>query len=254
MKKLMILFCYGFVLGGCAFQGSGYNRKLVRTRLKSINDSSLFIDTARINRYRLNLKSLGSKHRVLDISDGKGIKLINESTPFPRKGFVEFASTFQIFIRNEDGVKISQTDISIYPPLRMSSWTLIDKYFVAMDEYYGNGRIKSRRILSKFNFEIGSKYEYDQDGNVVSVVDTDDGFKFDYEDVMKFYIRKWKSLDYEGFPVKIIKGYLPEDPAKKTWILSHRLEDGTGLSELYFLDALDGKVLKIIKKDERARP
>ena len=123
-----------------------------------------------------------------------------------------------------------------------------------MDEYYGNGRIKSRHILSKFNFEIGFKYKYDEDGNVVSVVDTDDGFKFGYEDVMKFYVRKWKSLDYAGFPVKIEKDYLPGNPDKKVWVLSHRLEDGTGLSELYFLDALDGNVLKIIKKDERVRP
>ena len=191
---------------------------------------------------------------MLDITDGRGDRLISDNTPFPKKLIYDAGSSYVIYEYDRKGVQISQTNIIIHAPLRMTSWRKIDKYFVAMDAYYGNGRINSRRIISRFGFEVGSKYKYDQAGNVVSVVDTDDGFKFDYEDVMKFNIRKWKSFDYEGFPVKIIKGHLPEDPGKKTWVLSNRLEDGTGLSELYFLNAHDGKVLKVIKRDERVRP
>lgn len=209
------------------------------------------IDTAIFNKYIRQLDKKGKPH-MLDLLDTLKIESkVDSQIIVQRRIFRLLGGEYILTEFNFDGEMIKETKLlQYYPEIQVKE--RIDKYFISFDEYYLSGLIKSRLIRSKFNFYVGKKYYYDEEGDLVNMVDTDEGYHFTYEDVLKFYVRKWKRLvdDDYGIPVKIDRGTIVNDNNKKYWSLTHKNEK-TGLSDVYFLDSQSGRVFKKLLVDER---
>ena len=106
----------------------------------------------------------------------------------------------------------------------------INPYFQINKKFYTNDTIKEKNIWCEFGFNVGKQYYYDESGELIQVIDHDEGYDFTLEDVMgfcernRFYFNnfhKYKNLyslkketDENNNPVWHIRYYASTEPAE----------------------------------------
>lgn len=94
--------------------------------------------------------------------------------------------------------------------------------------------------------QIGIWYEFDEQGNLVKEINTDEGYTFGWEQVLEYCeenkIEVTKGYVKGGFQTTI---YKEELEGKKVWVISHLLSP-----ILIARKTLDGTTGKILKTEE----
>lgn len=66
----------------------------------------------------------------------------------------------------------------------------INPYIYLYKEFYPNDSLKVKGLYTILDFRIGKWYYYDTIGNLINVIDTDEGYDFTAEDIIKFCIKE----------------------------------------------------------------
>ena len=151
-------------------------------------------------------------------------------------------NTGNIFIINKKGDTIKNYD---YEPNEKGGYILLEHvppYLRVEKYYYSNGNIRSKNIGSWLGFTIGKSYVFDENGVVKEMVDHDIGYKFVFDDVVKFCNKHKVSLiwDPERGHNWITKKLYHLEPA---WYITGYPDKETQKFEIVILDGKNGKIL-----------
>lgn len=88
-------------------------------------------------------------------------------------------------------------------------------------EFYENGNIKTKGVYCWFGFKIGKWYNYDVNGNIIKVEDTDKGFSFSTNDIFLFAENRKISLEKKdgGKRTEILK--YTDSENKSYWFIQY---------------------------------
>ncbi len=122
--------------------------------------------------------------------------------------------------------------------------------FHTVKNFYLNGKIENKGITFNNGSEYGVWYEFDQEGNFIKEINTDEGYDFGWLDVIKYCNKHQIKLD-QGYPKRggiKTEIYKVEEEGEKVWIISYY--DPT--KEQIFEVTLDGKTGKELKRRKLA--
>jgi hypothetical protein len=214
MLRIFIFFIC-FLLCSCAVDRERLDLSKVQQRVQHMKIQANHIDTTLLKGYIRELKRRNVK--AIKFNDTLELELSDRTY---RNFFADLGGEYVLYEHDQNG------DIKKVTRFHSSGFYVeekIDEYFTYLEQYYPNGWIQSRSIMSNFNFYIGKKYYYDEKGNLINVFDTDNGYRFTYKDALMFYIRTWKKLRDDRYhkPVRINKTVIAEDNDRKIWLLRH---------------------------------
>ncbi|AZA55542.1 hypothetical protein EG348_10690 [Chryseobacterium sp. G0201] len=125
----------------------------------------------------------------------------------------------------------------------------LNTYFKINKFFFKNGNVKMKGYLFHEGSAIGIWYHFDESGKLIKEENTDDGYDFKPEDVVKYC---------ESHKIKLPKGYQDsvyqtsvykkEIDGKKVWQISYVI--AVGKEEFIEEITLDGKTGKLIKKKQ----
>lgn len=74
-------------------------------------------------------------------------------------------------------------------------------------EFYSNENIKTKGAYCKYGFKVGLWYSYNENGELTETQDHDEGFAFNFEDVLSFCSENQITLERKtsGYPSQIYK-------------------------------------------------
>ena len=120
-------------------------------------------------------------------------------------------------------------------------------YFMIIKNHFPNGNIDIKGIGFNNGSQYGIWYKFDKKGNLVEEINTDKGYDFGWEQVIKYCednkIALTKGYERGGWQTTI---YKEEIEGKKVWIITYQLPVGDKLMEI----TLDGKTGKELKQKE----
>lgn len=124
---------------------------------------------------------------------------------------------------------------------------LKNSYLVLNKKYYSNGFIKQKAISFINGYPISYVYEFDENGNLIKTINTDEGYGFNWKQII-IYCEKNKIpltkgfKEFDGFQTRIFKN---EIDSKKIWEITYQIS-GDELLKI----TLDGKTGKELKKEK----
>lgn len=113
-------------------------------------------------------------------------------------------------------------------------------------EFYPDNNIKIKGIYCWFGFKIGKWYNYSEDGNLISVVDYDEGFNYSINEIFQYCETNNISLEKKqsGLRTEISKYIAPDQ--KRYWYIQYPNYEKQCFINIQ-IDALTGMV--ILKKE-----
>ncbi len=115
-----------------------------------------------------------------------------------------------------------------------------------MKLFYSDGNIKEKGLYFNNGSQYGIWYEFDEKGNLVKEINTDEGYSFGWKEVIAYCEKKEIELTegYErgGYQTEILK---QEKSGKKVWVISYLLSP-----VLICKETLDGITGKLIDSEE----
>lgn len=189
----------------------------------------------------------------------KGIKMENEEILIPR--ITKELETFNIerFYKNGSSSfkELKDDNLVVYTgdtknsikKLGFSEKTYpINSYFSIVKNYFPNGNIEIKGVTFNNGSEYGTWYEFNEEGVLISEENTDEGYDFDWIDIINYCIKNEITLE-KGQPEKggiKTEIYKNEKDEKKVWVISYYDSDKYEYLEL----TLDGKTGNQIEKRE----
>ncbi|WP_267403387.1 MULTISPECIES: hypothetical protein [unclassified Chryseobacterium] len=122
-------------------------------------------------------------------------------------------------------------------------------YFKVYKFFYNNGNIEKKGLLFNEGSQIGVWYYFDESGKLIKEENTDEGYDFKPEDVIKYCeihkIKLPKGYQDSGYQTSVQKRELD---GKKVWAISY----STTVEREDFIEEiiLDGKTGKLIRKKQ----
>ncbi|KAF2515036.1 hypothetical protein EYY60_02980 [Flavobacterium zhairuonense] len=118
-------------------------------------------------------------------------------------------------------------------------------------EFYPNNSIKTKGVYCWFGFKIGKWYNYDENGDLVSTEDFDNGFKYNVNQVFSYCQKNGISLEKKesGYKTTISK-YKSNTDNKNYWIIRYPNYD----KQVYINFEMDGINGNVVKKVESPFP
>ncbi|WP_326982454.1 hypothetical protein VUJ46_20080 [Chryseobacterium sp. MYb264] len=116
--------------------------------------------------------------------------------------------------------------------------------------FYKNGYIKKKGILFSEGSQIGIWYYFDESGKLIKEEDTDSGYLFKPEDIIKYCKKNNIELskgyhERDGYQTSIYKN---EVDGKKVWLISYINSLNKQDKEIKL--TLDGQTGKVVKREE----
>ncbi len=116
----------------------------------------------------------------------------------------------------------------------------IDELFYYNEVYYLNGNIKFKGISSWLGFSIDESYKYNREGNLVEVVNNDQDYLFNYEEVLKFC--NANNIELQFNKMNKLKKITLKD-GRKVWNIDY-FNPETSKIDFYQLDGNTGKIIQ----------
>ncbi len=125
-----------------------------------------------------------------------------------------------------------------------------DDYFILDKFFYENGNISKKGISFNKGSAIGIWYHFDEAGNLIKEENTDEGYIFTPEDLVKYCKKNNIELakgyhEGDGYHTSVYKNDLN---GKKVWKISHLISLNKQEKEVELI--LDGQTGKVIKREE----
>ncbi|WP_228414861.1 hypothetical protein [Chryseobacterium sp. G0201] len=115
--------------------------------------------------------------------------------------------------------------------------------------FFINGNIKEKALAFNNGASVGTWYHFDETGRLIKEENTDEGYDFKPEDVVKYCeshkIKLPKGYQDSGYKTSV---YKKEIDGKKVWQISYVI--AVGKEEFIEEIILDGKTGKLIKKKQ----
>ncbi len=109
-----------------------------------------------------------------------------------------------------------------------------------------NGVIIEKGILFNNGSQYGIWYEFDEEGNLVKEINTDEGYDFGWQEVIAYCEKKeielTKGYEKGGYQTEILK---QEENDKKVWVISYLVSP-----VLICRETLDGVTGKLLNSEE----
>ncbi|REC46838.1 toxin-antitoxin system YwqK family antitoxin [Chryseobacterium pennipullorum] len=125
------------------------------------------------------------------------------------------------------------------------SLTMRNSYYTLTKVYFPNGNVKSKGLSNNTeSLQIGTWYEFDENGNLIKEVDYDKPYKFTFEDILEFCekegipLTKGPVFQSTGFHTTITRRIEKEKPV---WAIEWRKK--SNVLETITLDGTTGKVV-----------
>ncbi len=145
---------------------------------------------------------------------------------------------------------------TIVRQLQDQSYGFIDRvfyqktYFTLIKKYYRNKNIKDKGISFNEGSPIGIWYHFDETGKLIKEENTDEGYTFTPEDLVKYCKKNNIELskgyhESEGYQTSVYKSELN---GKKVWKISYLISFNKQEKEVKL--TLDGQTGKVIKREE----
>ncbi len=119
--------------------------------------------------------------------------------------------------------------------------------FSILKLYFENENIEKKGITFNNGSEYGIWYEFDEEGKLINEINTDAGYDYGWEDIIKYSEKNkiilTKGNETSGFQTTIYKE--ESEDGNKIWVITYQIS-GDQLIEL----TLDGKTGKEINKKE----
>jgi hypothetical protein len=168
-----------------------------------------------------------------------------------------------LVVTNENGITkhtylYSKTDDTGYTTLDGSSlggfvynYTAKNSIYIIGKEFYKNGFIKSKQIISNMSGPIllGKEYRFYENGQLEKVVNSDLGWDFSFEDVLQYILNRGLSIKHEDgyWSTEIRKKETESEDCRKYWevvVDTRKLTKSTSDTwEVIKLDAKTGEIL-----------
>lgn len=232
-KKSIAIFC--LLIIACSSERNMYNFKSIKMKVNQLNSETKTIDVELLNKYINDYNS-----KTADFFNNK----VEVSSVSSGEYFYKSHNGYILDQYNTDNDKIKEVEMAFDSSL-IEVTEKIDDYFNIYETYFGNGKMKSKLISSKLGFVIGKQYYYNKEGELIETIDTDQGYKFNYEDVLEFCVKKNISFDTITFPLRISK--VKRRDGKRTWVIEYPNNEIQKI-EIYVLDAESGNTL--LEKEE----
>lgn len=118
--------------------------------------------------------------------------------------------------------------------------------FGVFKEYYNNMTLKTKGIYCVYGFKVGKWYHYDEKGNLISTEDTDKGYDFNYEDIIKYCEKNNIPLVHNDPPksAQIQKIFFKE---KYIWMIYY-YDYPSGFVRVIHISGKDGSVLGVFNE------
>lgn len=122
-----------------------------------------------------------------------------------------------------------------------------NSFFSVTKLYFKNGNIKEKGISFNNGSEYGTWYEFNEKGELMKTINTDEGYGFDWKSIIRYCEKNKIPLtkgykEFSGFQTKI---YKKELDGEKVWQITYQIA-GNKLLKL----TLDGKTGKEIQQKE----
>ncbi len=118
-----------------------------------------------------------------------------------------------------------------------------DSYFIIVKNYYPSKNIKNKGIAFNEGSPVGIWYHFDKSGKLIKEENTDEGYSFTPENVVKYCeknkIELPKGYQKSGFHTQIIK---EARNGKKVWVIKYLIPDGD--IQMVVLDGQTGKEME----------
>jgi hypothetical protein len=237
MKSIRVILMFLFTLSSCGVQENSVNIRRINRKIEYLNSERKTINLQKIEDYKRalgNERFLRQEHKKTDERKNApiGQVVISEvNKVYDGYLFVEF---------DGKGKKIKEIKTSSNSPI-IDVKENIDLYFDYYETYFSNGNISTKSIKSWLGFNINKIYNYSASGELVSVIDTDEGYDFRYDDILRFCKEKQISLETKSFPIHINKITRPD--GLKTWVITYANEKFHKI-EIYVINGSNGEVSK----------
>jgi hypothetical protein len=213
-------------------------------------DNKPKIDTITPKANMINRPQLNDSFEKLNLDDFKnGLvikKEIGDTEPY--KGVVF------------DSYSYSKTDGTGYTTFGGSSlegfyWTFTktNSYYTVVKTYYKNGAI-NRKWVESNNYiivKLGKEYRFNENGQLVKVIDHDLGWDFSFEDVLQYVVNRGFSIKHEQYyySTEISKKESETEDCRKYWevVIDTKKVTGKSTWEVVKLDAKTGEILHQIE-------
>jgi len=125
-----------------------------------------------------------------------------------------------------------------------------NSFFKIISTFYKSGIIKEKGLLFNNGSQYGIWYKFDEQGNLTEEINTDEGYDFGWEQILKYCeknkIKLTKGYKRGGYQTSI---YKQTKEGKKVWKIEYlAVKKDTGwMTQLY----LDGKTGSVLEKKER---
>ncbi|MEN4759605.1 hypothetical protein ABEG63_04620 [Chryseobacterium sp. C39-AII1] len=125
-----------------------------------------------------------------------------------------------------------------------------DSFFKTNKFFFNNGNIEKKGVLFNVGSQVGIWYYFDESGKLIKEENTDEGYIFTPEDIVKYCKKNNIELskgyhESEGYQTSVYKSELN---GKKVWKISYLISFNKQEKEVELI--LDGQTGKVIKREE----
>ncbi|WP_326981328.1 hypothetical protein VUJ46_13795 [Chryseobacterium sp. MYb264] len=145
--------------------------------------------------------------------------------------------------------KISSFQDFQSPGYRERNYSL-DSFFKINKFFFNNGNIEKKGALFNIGSQVGIWYYFDEAGRLIKEENTDEGYAFTPEDIIKYCKKNNIELskgyhERDGYQTSVYKNELD---GKKVWLISYLASLNKQEKEVKL--TLDGQTGKVIKREE----
>ncbi|MEN4759606.1 hypothetical protein ABEG63_04625 [Chryseobacterium sp. C39-AII1] len=165
-------------------------------------------------------------------------------------------SRFEVFDRNLDKSRVDKIDglIHIIYTGGKTGYSEVgydtNRYFMYVKNFYASKGIENKGWAFNQGAPIGLWYYFDEDGKLIKEENTDEGYAFTPENIIKYCEQNGINLskgyhERDGYQTSVYKNELD---GKKVWLISYLISFNKQDKEVKL--TLDGQTGKVIKREE----
>jgi hypothetical protein len=230
MNKILIFFLITTNLASCYSQKETYNVNKINMYIKDYNSKLEKLDRSVVSQF----SSLSKMNK-----DDLPKEII---FPFKKRSLKIQKSDKIYYLRQYDKTDKNSVELEfeLTPGGNIYFKEKIDKLFYYSEIYYANGYIQVKGISSWLGFAINKGYKYGKEGNLIETIDYDEGYDFNYQNVLEFCVEnKIKLLDNQMNRLKKVT----IESGRKVWNIEY-FNPETNKIDFYQLDGNTGEIIQ----------